>query len=389
MFIICHIKMEIYMNKMFKLVWIIAVFFLISSHYIFACTSVRIKTTDGYVFNARTMEGEFSFHSTISVVPKSTAYQGTLPDGSQGGLKWTTKYGMVGMNTFGFPIITDGMNEVGLQAGNLMFPGFAGYQLFDTAKADKTIAQFEVVTWILSNFATVDEVKKAIKNIRVVEGSKKKIGVIDLHYAVNDAKGNSIVIEYVSGELKVYDNPLGVMTNSPPFDWHLINLRNHINISASNVLPVDIEGIKNTGLGQGTGMLGLPGDYTPPSRFVRMVALSASALPVTGSVGGLNLAMTIINNVDIPIGAVRAHSSKGIMYDRTQWVIIEDLIGKKIYFHTYENKNWRVIEITKAFANAKGIMTIPIETPPQYQDVTSDAKNYAQLPAEYFPAGKP
>jgi choloylglycine hydrolase len=80
---------------------------------------------------------------------------------------------------------------------------------------------------------------------------------------------------------------------------------------------------------------------------------------------------------------------KGIIYDRTQWVVIEDLADKKLYFRTYENKNWRMVNVTKALAEAKGIMTIPITTPPQYQDVTSDAKDYGKPPAEYFSAGKP
>lgn len=377
------------MNRMLRLLSVIFLLLATVSQATYACTSVRIKTTDGYVFNARTMEGEISFHSTISIIPKGTEYQGNLPDGSQKGLQWVTKYGIVGMNTFNLPLISDGMNEAGLQAGNLLFPGFAGYQNYEAKQADKTIAQFEVVTWILSNFATVDEVKKALGNIKVVDVAHKGLPPLALHYAVNDVKGNSVVIEYVNGTLKVYDNPLGVMTNSPPFDWHLINLRNHVNISAANVMPIDINGIKVTGFGQGTGMLGLPGDYTPPSRFIRMVALTASALPVKGPDAGLNLAMTIINNIDIPIGTVRAVKGREISYDHTQWVVIEDLSQRKLYFHTYANKNWRTVDITKALVATKKIMTIPIDTPPQYQDVTSDAKDYNSLPVKYFPANKP
>jgi choloylglycine hydrolase len=355
----------------------------------FACTSVSIKTSDSHVFRARTMEGEVSFQSTLSVVPKGIVYQGTLPDGTQKGLSWTTKYGTVGMNTYGLPIISDGLNEKGLSAGNLLFPGFAGYQPFDVKEADKTIAQFEVITWILSSFVTVDEVKENIRAIRVSQGPTDKVGVLPLHFVVHDAKGGCIVIEYVKGELKIYDNPTGVMTNSPPFDWHLINLRNHINISADNVPSFDFDGMKASGLGQGTGMLGLPGDYTPPSRFVRMVALAHSALPVTGPEAGLNLAMTIINNIDIPAGTVRDMSAKEPLYDYTQWVCISDLGGKKFYFHTYHNKNWRMVDVTNALKSAKGIMSIPVDAAPDYQDVTGEAELDKMLPLQYFPAGKP
>jgi choloylglycine hydrolase len=363
--------------------------FLIASSAVFACTSIGIKTQDGYAFYARTMEGEVDFKSTVSIIPKGTQYQGTLPDGTQKGLSWTTKYGVVGMNTFGLPLISDGLNESGLAAGNLLFPSFAEYQKFDSEKASETIAQYEVITWILSNFATVDEVKEGIENIRVCQGPTDKTGVLELHFAVHDANGERLVIEYVKGELKVYDNPIGVMTNSPPFDWHLINLRNHINISATNVSPIEIDGVKGTGLGQGTGMLGLPGDYTPPSRFVRMVALTSSALPVVGPDAGLNLAMTIINNVDIPEGSVRELGGKEPAYDRTSWTVVADLGRKRLYFRTYNNKDWRFVDVMKALADAKGIMTIPIETPVNYQDITSTAKESGPIPLDYFPSGKP
>ncbi|MCX5716197.1 MAG: choloylglycine hydrolase family protein [Candidatus Omnitrophica bacterium] len=377
------------MGRIVKLVYAFTALLLALAPVLEACTSIGVKTTDGYVFYARTMEGEVSFGSNVCIIPKGTAYQGTLPDGSQKGLTWTVKYGIVGMNTFGLPVISDGMNEAGLAAGNLLFPDFAQYQVFDPAKASKTITQYEVITWILSNFATVDEVKQAINNIRICTGPQAKTGVLELHYAVHDATGGSIVIEHVNGELKVYDNPLGVMTNSPSFDWHLINLRNYVHVSATNAAPFTIAGLKESGLGQGTGMLGLPGDYTPPSRFVRMVALVHSALPVTGPDEGLNLAMTIIDNVDIPIGAVRDASGKEVIYDRTQWVVISDLGRKRFYFRTYENKDWRMVDVTAALTSAKGIMTIQADTPPQYQDVTSKAKDYGAIPLNYFPASKP
>lgn len=354
-----------------------------------ACTSIRIKTTDGLVFYARTMEGGELFHSSVSVIPKGTEYQGTLPDGTQAGLNWTTKYGVVGMNTFGLPAISDGMNDVGLAAGNLEFPGFSGYQTFDPAQASNTIAQYEVITWILSNFATAGEVKEAIKGIRVSKGPEARVGNLELHYTVHDAKGDSVVIEYVKGELQVYDNPLGVMTNSPTFDWHLTNLRNYVNLSATNAKPFTVEGLKDSGFGLGTGMLGLPGDYTPPSRFVRMTELVHSSLPVTGAEEGLNLAMTIINNVDIPIGSVRDSSGKEVTYDRTQWAVVSDLVGKRFYFRTYNNKDWRMVDVAKALADAKGIMMIPAEMPAEYRDVTANAKKISKLPAEFFPAGKP
>jgi len=339
-----------------------------------ACTSIRIKTADGLVFYARTMEGGVNFQSQVTVIPKGTAFQGTLPDNTAKGLRWTVKYGLVGMNAFGQPLLTDGINEMGLAVGNLLFPGYADYEPFDPRKANITLAQYEVATWLLSNFATAAEVRQALGKVRVVQGPKEVAGILPLHFAVHDPQGNSLVIEYVKGKLHIYDNPLGVMTNSPAFDWMTTYLSNFVNLSATNVPELDLGGVAVKQFGQGSGMLGLPGDFSPPSRLVRMVALTQAALPVKGPDAGLNLAMTIINNVDIPKGAVREKDEKGMMYDVTQWTVAADLAGKRYYYHTSANKNWRYVDVAKALQGAKDIKSISLDNPPDYPDITATAK---------------
>src|SRR5207249_1592492 len=159
--------------------------------------------------------------------------------------------------------------------GRSTSPRPAGYLPYTAADAGKTIAQWEVGSWILENFASVEEVKANIGDIVVPAVVFGGWGFApEAHYIVHDATGKSIVIEYVRGKLKVYDNPLGVITNSPSFDWHMTNLRNYVNFSMTNVPPVQLGSIKLLPFGQGSGMLGMPGDFTPPSRFVRAVACS-------------------------------------------------------------------------------------------------------------------
>jgi choloylglycine hydrolase len=337
-----------------------------------ACTSIRIKTEDGLVFYARTMEGAIDYQSKVTVVPKRTIYHGTLPDNTPKGLTWTVKYGLVGMNAFGSPLMTDGLNEMGLAVGNLFFPDYAEYEPFDPGKANSTLSQYEVATWLLSTCATVAEVRQAISKVQVVQGPKEVFA--PLHFAIHDAQGNSLVIEYVKGKSHIYDNPLGVMTNSPGFDWMITYLSNFVNLSATNVPQIDLGGVVIKQFGQGSGLVGLPGDFSPPSRLVRMVAFTQSALPVKGSQAGLNLAMTIISNVDIPKGIVRDKGEQGMQYDITQWAVAADLAGKKYYFHSHDNKNWRSVDLSKALQTAKGIQTIPLEVPPDYPDVTSTAR---------------
>ena len=105
-----------------------------------------------------------------------------------------------------------------------------------------------------------------------------------------------------------------------------------------------------------------------------MVALTQAAFPVKGPTAGLNLAMTIINNVDVPKGAAREKTEKGMLADYNQWTVAVDLAGKKYYFRTYDNKNWRYIDLAKALQTAKGIQSLPLEIPADYPEVTATAK---------------
>src|SRR5262245_9167607 len=190
-----------------------------------ACTGIRLMAADGAVVHARTLEFGIDLQSEVMMVPRGYPRTGTTPDGKEG-LKWKSKYASVGLNGVGLPILFDGLNEKGLAAGMFYFPTSAKYMPYTGADASKTIAQWEVASWILENFATVDEVKANIGNIVVPAVVFSGWGFApEAHYVVHDAAGKSIVIEYVGGKLNVHDNLLGVITNSPSFDWHMTNLR--------------------------------------------------------------------------------------------------------------------------------------------------------------------
>ena len=315
-----------------------------------ACTGIRLIAEDGTVIHARTMEFAIDIHSDVMMVPRGFARTGTTPDGKEG-LKWKAKYASVGLNGVGLPVLFDGLNERGLAAGTFYFPTSAGYMPYTPADADKTIAQWEVGSWILENFASVEEVKANIGNIVVPAVVFGGWGFApEAHCIVHDATGKSIVIEYVGGKLNVHDNPLGVVTNSPSFDWHMTNLRNYVNFSMTNVPPVQLGSIKLLPFGQGSGMLGMPGDFTPPSRFVRAVAFSQSVFkPKTGNDAVLE-AFHILNQFDIPKGAAREHEKDehgNILADYTIWTAASDLKAKQYYFRTYENSQIRMVDLMK------------------------------------------
>jgi choloylglycine hydrolase len=327
-----------------------------------ACTGIRLMAGDGTVVHARTLEFGLDLHSDAMMFPRGYARIGTTPDGKEG-LKWKAKYASVGMNGVGLPVLFDGMNEKGLAAGTFYFPTSAGYMPYAAADAGRTIAQWEVGSWILDNFANVEEVKANIGGIVVPAVVFGGWGFApEAHYIVHDATGKSIVIEYVGGKLNVHDNALGVVTNSPSFDWHMTNLRNYVNFSMANVAPVQVGSIKLLPTGQGTGMLGLPGDFTPPSRFIRAVAFSQSVFtPKTGEDPVIE-AFHILNQFDIPKGAARDREKDehgNVVADYTLWTSASDLKAKRYYFRTYDNSQIRMLDLMKMNIDGKDAVKIP------------------------------
>ncbi|MFG1344475.1 choloylglycine hydrolase family protein [Xanthobacter autotrophicus DSM 431] len=325
-----------------------------------ACTSFIIHTTEGGIVYGRTMEFGFRLKSEAIVIPRNLAMTATGPDGKPGAMTWKTKYAATGLNAFGIPVLTDGMNEKGLAGGILYFPDYAGYA--DPAKVDpKTaLAPWDVLTWALTNFATVAEVKAALSGISVVDLKEPTMGITPpFHYTLHDASGASLVIEPVGGTLKVYDNPYGVMTNAPGFDWHLTNLRNYVKISPFNAEPLKLDGQTIASFGQGSGLLGIPGDPTPPSRFVRALGYVASVERKPSGIQSVRLAEHIANNFDIPVGWIRDGKSTAAL-EYTQWTAVADLANKRYYVKTYDDPVLRGIDLMSFDLNAPKVVTAPL-----------------------------
>ncbi len=329
-----------------------------------SCTGIRLTAEDGTVVHARTLEFGIDLDSDILMIPRGFARTGTTPDGKPG-LTWKTKYASVGANGAGLPILLDGLNEKGLATGTFYFPGSAGYMPYVEADAGKTIAQWEVGSYLLENFATVAEVRANIGNVIVASTVLKAWGFApEAHYIVHDASGQSAVIEYVGGKLTMYDAPLGVITNSPSFDWHMTNLRNYLNFSINNAPDVKLGSVTLTPTGQGSGMLGLPGDFTPPSQFVRAVAFSQSILPSKTGDDAVLEAFHVLNQFDIPKGAARdrekdAHGN--VVADYTLWTAASDLKRMRYYFRTYDNSQIRMLDLMKMDVDGSDIVTVSMK----------------------------
>ncbi len=323
-----------------------------------ACTGISLTAQDGSVIHARTMEFAIDIHSEVMMVPRGIARTGLTPDGKPG-LTWKTRYASVGLNGVGEPYLFDGLNEKGLSVGTFYFPTAAGYMPYAAADASKTMAPWQLGSWLMENFASVDEVKANLGKVVVPAVVYGGWGFApEVHYIASDASGKYIVIEYTGGALHVYDDPLGVVTNSPSFDWHMNNLRNYLNFSMENAPPVKLGSVELKPFGQGSGMLGMPGDFTPPSRFVRAVAFTQSVFPSATGNDAVLEAFHILNQFDIPKGAAREHEKDehgNTLADYTIWTSAADLKAKRFYFRTYENSEIRMIDLTKMNLDAKEI----------------------------------
>jgi choloylglycine hydrolase len=313
----------------------------------FACTDFQIKTSRDVVIIGRSMEWGADLQSRLVVHPENEQCTSRAPGGKPG-LKWTSKLGYVGVDANGLDTSLDGMNEKGLSFGLLWLPEYTKYQDVAPDQTDEAIDLTDLGAWILGNFETVDEVKTALTRVRVCASVVPSFGGVPTgHVALHDAHGNSLVVEFVDGQQKIYDNPIGVMTNSPTFDWHLTNLKNYLLLRADNAAPVKVAGTILSPPGQGSGFLGIPGDWTPPSRFVRTAAMLAFASKVATPQDGVNLTEHILNAVDIPRGTIREKIG-GVDYtDYTQWALIKDLSDRHFYFRSYENLSLRMLDLKK------------------------------------------
>lgn len=338
-----------------------------------ACTGITLTAKDGTVVRGRTMEFGVDIKSNVILVPRNLERTGTGPDGATG-KSWTTKYASVGANALDLPIILDGVNEAGLSAGAFYFMNYADYQPYTADDAGKAVAPWELVSYILDNFSTVEEVRAGIHDIVVPDVVFKHWNmVLPFHYLVTDASGATLVIEYANGKLNLYDNPVGTITNQPTFDWHLTNLNNYINLDLWNVDPKKIGTFDVPGLGEGTGLLGLPGDFTPPSRFVRAAIYSNGVFESDDGPDTVFEMFHILNNFDIPRGIARSREKKdehgNIAADYTQWTSANDTASKTFYFRSYDDQAIRRISLDDQDLDAKEIKTWKVQGKPIFYDM--------------------
>ncbi len=325
-----------------------------------ACTGITLRSADGATVLARTIEWGGSYlNSQYVVVPRGYRQQAFVPGGVREGLVFTARYGYVGVAVEMPDFVAEGINEAGLSAGLFYFPKYGGYESYEPEKKSSTLSDLQLVPWMLANFATLDEVKQGLQRVRIVSTDPRSSTA---HWRIADASGQQLELEIVDGKLNFYENALGVLTNSPGFEWQLTNLNNYVNLFPGAAPERALGPHSLSPFGAGSGMLGLPGDVTPPSRFVRAAFFQATA-PIQPTARRTALqAFQILNNFDIPVGIeFEAGKVPADIPSARQWTSATDIKNRLFYFTSMYDRSIRMIDLKAIDFKKAAYRTVPID----------------------------
>lgn len=218
----------------------------------------------------------------------------------------TSHYAMIGMATVvnDFPLYYEATNEKGLSMAGLNFPENAVY--YEFAEEKDNITPFELIPWILAQCSCIDEAKALLGKINLVNVDfSEQLPLSPLHWMISDNKC-SIVVEPLKDGLKIYDNPFEVLTNNPPFDFHQTNVSHYMGLSIGNTISQFRKSIPMKNYSLGMGALGLPGDFSSTSRFIRALFVKENSVSEDNEASNVNQFFHILNAVAMPKGCVLA-----------------------------------------------------------------------------------
>lgn len=358
------------MKRLFSLLIAVAALSIPSA---WSCTGITLTVKDGSKIVARTIEwGGSNLNSQYVIVPRGYEQRSYVPGGQQTGMTFKARYGYVGLAVEQKEFVAEGLNEAGLSAGLFYFPGYGQYEDYNPAQQSSSIADLQLVAWILGNFSTVDEAVEGLKTVHVISIDPRASTV---HWRMTDVSGRQVVLEIIDGEPRFYENKLGVLTNSPGFDWQITNLNNYVNLYSGTAATKSFGDIQLSSFGAGSGFLGLPGDITPPSRFVRAAFYQTTAPQQATATEAVTQSFHILNNFDIPIGSeFLAGQTPTDIPSATQWASSADPTRRMLYYRTMYNSAIRCFDLkTINFGRVK-YQAHPLDTTKQQPIQTIQVK---------------
>ncbi len=318
------------------------------------CTAITYHTKDHYF--GRNLDLEYSYHETVTITPRN------YPFHFRKVRSLNHHYAMIGMAFVqqDYPLYYDAVNEKGLAMAGLNFPGNAVYEPEEIGKDNVT--PFEFIPWILGQCATVAEAKVLLEYLNLYNLSfSPELPLSPLHWIIGD-KECAITVEAVAEGIRIYDNPVGVLTNNPPFDYMMHHLSNYRHLTAGlsenrfsdrMILPTYC---------QGMGALGLPGDLSSASRFVRAAFMKLNAVSGTAEAESVSQFFHLLGSVEMPRGSVRLDGGK---YDLTIYSSCCNQEKGIYYYVTYENRQIQAVNMYGEDLEGTALISYPLQTKQQ------------------------
>ena len=314
------------------------------------CTAATYKTKDFYF--GRTLDYEFSYGDEITVTPRNYPFSFC-----ESGETLSHHYALIGMaHVVGdYPLYYDAINEKGLGMAGLNFVGNAVYR--ERTEGKSNVTQFEFIPWVLSKCANLEEAKKLLENVNITNTPfSQKLPTAQLHWIIADKSG-CIVVESVQDGVKIYDNPVGVLTNNPSFPEQLFRLNDFMHLSPKSPENRFSKDLSLRTYSRGMGAMGLPGDLSSQSRFIRVAFTKMNAVSGDGEAESVSQFFHILGSVDQQRGCCDVGDEK---YEITLYTSCCNADKGIYYYTTYENHQISAVDMNRENLDADEIIRYPL-----------------------------
>ena len=312
------------------------------------CTAITLKTKDSYF--GRTLDLEYSYDEKVVVTPRNYEFEFRKIKNIK------SHFAIVGMAIVreNYPLYYDAVNEHGLSVAGLNFPSNTHY--FDVKNNKDNICPFEFIPWVLSNCRNIIDAKQLLLKTNLCNiNFSDDLPLSPLHFIIAD-KEKSIVVESVKDGLKIYDNKIGVLTNNPDFNYHMTRLSDFANVS--NVKTENcFKNIDIIPYSKGMGAIGLPGDFSSSSRFIKAAFVKNNSVCEKNEAASISQFFHILDSVSMPKGSVKV---SGDTYEITVYTSCVNQNKGIYYYTTYENRTINAIDMHRCNLNSSELFIFPL-----------------------------
>lgn len=313
------------------------------------CTAATYTTKDHYF--GRNLDLEFSYNETVTVTPRNYPFQFRKVKALE------SHYAMIGMAFVvdNYPLYYDATNEKGLSMAGLNFPENADYK--QEAEGKDNVTPFEFIPWILGQCSTIKEVKELLGRINLINiNFSEKLPLSPLHWMISD-RNESITVESVKEGVKIYDNPVGILTNNPTFDIQIFNLNNYVNVTREVPENRFSSAIALDAYSRGMGGIGIPGDLSSSSRFVKAAFTKLNSVSGTSESESISQFFHILGSVNQERGCVRLAEDT---YEITIYSSCCNVDKGVYYYKTYENSQITGVDMHNENLDSQSIVSYPL-----------------------------